>query len=115
MHINSYIKRIPYSRLKISGKKETKNNTITIAQFNTLIESLSHPPLNQTVRYDSYIIMLYIGLYTGIRIAEVLALTREDVDLKKKIITIKKQLHDEIENYIKQNRQLLSYQYQMSW
>ena len=116
MHINlSYIKRIPYSRLKISGKKETKNNTITIAQFNTLIESLSHPPLNQTVGYDSYIIMLYIGLYTGIRIAEVLALTREDVDLKNKIITIKKQLHDEIENYIKQNRQLLSYQYQISW
>lgn len=59
--------------------------------------------------------MLYIGLYTGIRIAEVLALTRVDVDLKNKIITIKKQLHDEIENYIKQNRQLLSYQYQMSW
>ena len=39
----AYIKRIPYSRLNISGKKETKNNTITIAQFNTLIESLSHP------------------------------------------------------------------------
>ncbi|OUQ09184.1 hypothetical protein B5E87_14305 [Massilimicrobiota sp. An142] len=58
--------------------------------------------------------MLYIGLYTGIRIAEVLALTRVDVDLKNKTITIKKQLHDEIENYIKQNRQLLSYQYQMN-
>ena len=58
--------------------------------------------------------MLYIDLYTSIRIAEVLALTREDVDLKNKTITIKKQLHDEIENYIKQNRQLLSYQYQMN-
>ncbi len=97
----SYIKRIPYSRLKISGKKGTKNNTITIAQFNTLIESLSHPTLNQKIRYDSYIIMLYIGLYTGMRIAEVLALTREDVDLKNKTITVKKQLHDEIENYTK--------------
>lgn len=58
--------------------------------------------------------MLYIDLYTSIRIAEVLALTREDVDLKNKTITIKKQLHDKIENYIKQNRQLLSYQYQMN-
>lgn len=58
--------------------------------------------------------MLYIDLYTSIRIAEVLALTREDVDLKNKTITIKKQLYDKIENYIKQNRQLLSYQYQMN-
>lgn len=99
----SYIKRMPYSRLKITGIKEIKNNTITLEQFNKIINSLNHPTINQKIRYDSYKVMLYIGLYTGLRLGEILALNRSDIDLKKNTISVSKQFHKEIEFYTKTN------------
>ncbi len=99
----SYIKRMPYSRLKISGITKNKNKTITLEQFDQLIDSLSHPTINKKVTYDSYKIMLYIGLYTGLRLAEVLALNRSDLDLQKNTVSISKQFHKQIEHYTKSN------------
>jgi len=97
----SYITRMPYSKLKVTGIEKEKQKTITIEQFNCLINALSHPKAFQKIRYDSYIVLLYIGLYTGIRIGEALALNRDDIDLRNKTMTINKQFHKNIENYTK--------------
>lgn len=98
----NYIVRKPYSRLKTTGITKDKKQTVTIDQFNMLIEYFSNcNNPNRKVRYDSYIILLYIGLYTGLRIGEALALTREDIDLAKKTLTVNKQFHSEVENFTK--------------
>lgn len=98
----NYIIRKPYSKIKITGVSKNKKQIITIDQFNMLLDYFSNcSNSKRKIRYDSYKILLYIGLYTGLRIAEALALTRADIDLDKKTITINKQLHKEVEEYTK--------------
>ncbi|WP_143357492.1 hypothetical protein [Erysipelatoclostridium sp. An173] len=71
-----YINRLPYSRLKITGKiSNTKNkNTITEKEFKDLIIGVTN---NKTQRYRSYAIALKIGYYTGMLLGEVLALEKK--------------------------------------
>ena len=90
---NSYIIRKPYMRLKLNGIKTLKKkNIITINEFNLFIENYKHPKTNKIIESDNYIVALYIGLYTGMRLGECLGIKKEDVDLKNNKISINKQL-----------------------
>ena len=90
---NSYISRKPYVKLKLNGIKTLKKkNTITINEFNLFIENYRNPKTNKIVENDNYIVALYIGLYTGMRLGECLGLKKEDVDMDNKKISINKQL-----------------------
>ena len=90
---NNYISRKPYVKLKLNGiKTQSKKKTITLEEFNMLIDRYKHPRRDKILESDNYIVALYIGLYTGIRISECLGLKREDVDLQKNIISINKQI-----------------------
>lgn len=50
--------------------------------------------------YDKYTDIFYIALYTGMRIGEILALTSEDIDLNKNIISVNKTLTKDIHGKI---------------
>ncbi len=90
---NNYISRKPYVKLKLNGiKTQSKKKTITLDEFNMLIERYKHPRKDKVLESDNYIVALYIGLYTGIRISECLGLKREDVDLQNNVISINKQI-----------------------
>lgn len=90
---NNYIIRKPYVKLKLNGLKTLKKkNTITIDEFKQFIDNYSHPNINKKVEYDNYIVALYIGLYTGIRLGECLGIKKEDVDMINRNISINKQL-----------------------
>lgn len=78
-----YIQSNPCTNLKINKNKDvvSDNKTITLAQFNTVLNNLS-----KTTQY--YATPLYIGWYTGARISEVLNLTWDDVDFENHKISI---------------------------
>lgn len=90
---NSYILRKPYVRLKLNGiKTAKKKNVITIDEFNEFIDNYRNARIDKKNDYDNYIVALYIGLYTGIRLGECLGLKKEDIDLINNRISINKQL-----------------------
>lgn len=90
---NSYLARKPYIRLKLNGiKTQKKKNIITIEEFNLFINNYKHMRKDKIIESDNYIVALYIGLYTGIRIGECLGIKKEDVDLESNKISINKQL-----------------------
>lgn len=78
-----YIQSNPCTNLKINKNKDvvTDSKTITLAQFNTVLNNLS-----KTTKY--YATPLYIGWYTGARISEVLNLTWDDIDFENHKISI---------------------------
>ena len=78
-----YIQSNPCTNLKINKSKDmvSDNKTITLAQFNTVLNNLS-----KTTKY--YATPLYIGWYTGARISEVLNLTWDDIDFENHKISI---------------------------
>lgn len=78
-----YIQSNPCVNVKINKNKDvvTDSKTITLAQFNTVLNNLS-----KTTQY--YATPLYIGWYTGARISEVLNLTWDDVDFENHKISI---------------------------
>ena len=90
---NNYISRKPYVKLKLNGiRTQSKKKTITLEEFNMFIERYKHPVKNNVLESDNYIVALYIGLYTGIRISECIALKREDIDLANNVMSINKQI-----------------------
>lgn len=78
-----YIQSNPCTNLKINKNKDmvSDNKTITLAQFNTVLNNLS-----KTTKY--YATPLYIGWYTGARISEVLDLTWDNIDFENHKISI---------------------------
>lgn len=90
---NNYISRKPYVKLKLNGiRTQSKKKTITLEEFNMFIERYKRPVKNNVLESDNYIVALYIGLYTGIRISECIALKREDIDLANNVMSINKQI-----------------------
>ena len=66
-----------------SNKVNKKVEALTLEEQNLLLNELSHTD-------DRYKNVFYIALYTGMRIGEILALKKEDIDLKNKIIKVRK-------------------------
>ena len=68
-----------------SDKKDKKIDALTIEEQQEFVKELEKG-------YDAYTNVLYVALYTGMRIGEILALSPQDVDCKKRIIHINKTL-----------------------
>ena len=66
-----------------SNKVNKKVEALTLEEQNLLLNELSHTD-------DRYKNVFYIALYTGMRIGEILALKKEDIDLKNRIIKVSK-------------------------
>ena len=80
-----YIDRIPFAKIEIKGKGSTreKNKIISPELFEKLIADST----------EEYQIAFYIAKYTGCRLGEVLALTKNDIDFKNNTININKTLY----------------------
>jgi len=89
-----YINKLPYAKIVIRGKRfEKKKKTISDQDFYTVIDYIENKSrMKDSLRFKSYRIALYIGYYTGMRIGEVCALDRSDIDFNKKQISINKNL-----------------------
>lgn len=88
----NYIDRLPYARLKITGK--TKNDLFkkkTVAE-NEFKELLSVVDKNRSIRYRSYKIVFMLGYYMGLRLSEALALEKNDVDFENERVMITKNI-----------------------
>lgn len=81
---NTFIERMPFSELKIKGKTNTKkkNKIIDNETFKMMIDDAE----------PYYKLAFYIAHYTGCRLGEILALTRNDIDLENDTISIDKSL-----------------------
>ena len=66
-----------------SNKINKKIEALTLEEQNLFLNELSHTD-------DKYKNIFYIALYTGMRIGEILALKKEDIDLKNRIIKVSK-------------------------
>ncbi len=77
------LKENPYKRAgPLKLRYEKKMNIWTLDEFNCFAEAIKHKPIS----YAAFNTLFW----TGMRVGELLALTREDVDLRKKTITINK-------------------------
>lgn len=83
---NSYIDRIPYAQLKTTGKTSIKKNKI-------INEDDYIALLNYANNNPEYKIMFQIAYYTGMRIGEILALEKNDIDFYNNTIEISKNLY----------------------
>ena len=70
--------------IKVKSNKSNKSiEALTLEEQTLFLNELSHTD-------DKYKNIFYIALYTGMRIGEILALKKEDIDLKNKIIKVRK-------------------------
>ena len=88
--LNEYIQKdfftIKGAILKpISEKKDKQVTALEVDEQKRLLNELKKG-------YDKYADIIYIALYTGMRVGEILALKQEDIDLENKQITINKTL-----------------------
>ena len=68
-----------------SSKPTKKIDALTVDEEKRFIKELDKG-------YDDYTIVFYIAIYTGMRISEILALKREDIDFENKKIYVRKTL-----------------------
>ena len=88
---SNYINRNLATGLKYKAepRQENKNNLISYEDMMKIVYTLREE--NKLYLY-SYSMIILIGYYTGMRISEILALTKEDIDLENNIIIVNKQL-----------------------
>ena len=85
-----YILSNPFDDLlKPKSKKETK---VLEAMTTEYEEKLSSYLLQSNLSQEKYKVVILIQLYTGMRIGEVLALAKDDIDFDKNIISVRKTL-----------------------
>ena len=87
-----YIQTNPINLVTVKGTihESHENKVISISDFNRIIEALNK---RKEYKYKVYSIALQIGLYTGLRISEVLALEKEDIDFEQNLIFVNKKLN----------------------
>lgn len=80
-----YIDRMPFNKISLRGKEINRDNNkiVTDELFEQLI----------SVSREHHKIAFYIAKYTGCRIGEVMALTRNDIDFTNDTININKTLY----------------------
>lgn len=88
--LNEYIQKDIFSikgavLRPISKKQDKEVIALDIEEQNMLLKELANSN-------DKYADVIYIALYTGMRIGEILALSREDIDLNNKQIFVNKTL-----------------------
>lgn len=77
-----YVERIPFKKIVVSGRdKKNTNKIITDDEY--------HELLNNTEN-EAYKIAFCIAHYTGLRLGEILALERKDIDFNNNIIFVNK-------------------------
>lgn len=83
-----YIKDNPFENvIKPKSRKDTKEvESLTTDEHQTLSKYL----LKSNLSEEKYKNVILLELYTGMRIGEILALTKEDIDLDEKMISVKK-------------------------
>ena len=96
--LNEIINKDPFtikgSILKPISKKQDKEiDALDVDEQQLFIKELEKG-------YDKYTDIFYVALYTGMRIGEILALTREDIDFNKNIISVNKTLTKDIKGKI---------------
>lgn len=87
---NEYIETNPIAYIEITKTKEKKeiNNYLTLEEYNKITEKL-----NQGSFYARTLsIAISIGYHTGLRISEIFALNKSDIDFINDTITVNKQL-----------------------
>ena len=88
---NEYITSNPLEYVKVKGEDRSQpKEPISYEDYQELIKKLKN---RNTFRYDAYAVAIQIGYYTGLRISEVLALEKSDIDFDKNIIDVNKKLN----------------------
>ena len=87
-----YIEHNPIRLVHITGKNQSRASAYPIYKdedFEQIISALSNP---NSDKRQAYVIAMYIGKYTGLRISEVFALDKSDFDFKKAFIYVSKKM-----------------------
>lgn len=86
-----YIKNNPLNLVTVKGVElvKEKEMVISIENFNRIIEELEY---RGDFKSQAYSVALQIGLYTGLRVSEVLALDKSDFDFYDNMIYVNKKL-----------------------
>lgn len=87
------IRENPMDDIPAPRAVSTERRALSIAELDDLLKKLLdlyHETENP--RHYSVYLMCHFGGYTGMRIGEVIALTRPDIDLENRVITINKQM-----------------------
>ena len=87
----NYITINPISLVDISGidKTKDKDKILLNTEIDTIIEELNK---TNDFTYQAYAIAIQIGRYTGLRISEVFALEKSDIDFENDTIDVNKKL-----------------------
>lgn len=87
----NYCDKNVMSLIRVSGSDNTRdeNKVYEEKDFKKIIEVFK---AKNTHIYDAYVIALYIGKYTGLRISETFALTRDDFDFDNQMIHVNKKM-----------------------
>ena len=87
----NYITINPISLVEISGidKTKDKDKILLNTEIDTIIEELNK---TNDFTYQAYAIAIQIGRYTGLRISEVFALEKSDIDFENDTIDVNKKL-----------------------
>ena len=87
---NEYIETNPIAYIEITKTKEKKeiNNYLSLEEYNMIIEKLNH----ESFYARALSIAISIGYHTGLRISEIFALNKSDIDFINDTITVNKQL-----------------------
>lgn len=90
---NSFITFNPVTRnVKIPSKEEKKMRCLTVQEQKEFLERIK-----DTANYNFYA----FALQTGMRVSEILALTWDDVDFSKNIISVNKTMYQDVDRKIK--------------
>lgn len=86
-----YIENNPLSLVIVTGVDSHMEHEQILSE-NDFIKLVSALDEQSTFNYHAYSIAIQIAYYTGLRISEVLALDKDDIDMKNDIINVNKKL-----------------------
>lgn len=87
-----YLKNNPINLVTVKGVDivQNKEKVISLSDFYAIIGELKE---KGDFKHQCYAVALQIGLFTGLRISEVLALEKDDIDFSHNLINVNKKLN----------------------